>query len=66
MNFNISQEKRGGGTVSFQCEPLWKGLNSILSANATSAPAPEVKKTVPAAKTAKPATKPISKPGTKT
>jgi deoxyribonuclease-2 len=63
MNFNISQEKRGGGTVAFQCEPLWKGLNSILSANAQAGTAPPAKQTAP---TAKPASKPISKPGTKT
>ena len=38
MNFNVSQEKRGGGTVAFQCEPLWKALDSIFSTAKEAAP----------------------------
>jgi deoxyribonuclease II len=30
MNFTLSMRERGGGTVAFQCEPLWKSLLSIL------------------------------------
>jgi deoxyribonuclease-2 len=30
LNFTIAQRKRGGGTVAFQCEPLWKSLSQIL------------------------------------
>jgi deoxyribonuclease-2 len=34
INFTIAQEKRGGGTVAFRCEPLWKSLSEILSTEA--------------------------------
>lgn len=30
INFTIAQEKRGGGTVAFQCDPLWNSLSEIL------------------------------------
>ena len=30
INFTIAQEKRGGGTVAFQCDPLWKSISQIL------------------------------------
>ena len=30
INFTIAQRKRGGGTVAFQCEALWKSISSIL------------------------------------
>jgi deoxyribonuclease-2 len=30
MNFVIAQRKRGGGTVAFQCEPLWSSISAIL------------------------------------
>ena len=30
LNFTIAQEKRGGGTVAFQCDPLWESISSIL------------------------------------
>lgn len=30
INFTLAQEKRGGGTVAFQCDALWKGISSIL------------------------------------
>ena len=30
INFTIAQEKRGGGTVAFQCEPLWESISAIL------------------------------------
>jgi deoxyribonuclease II len=30
INYTIAQRKRGGGTVAFQCEPLWASLVSIL------------------------------------
>jgi deoxyribonuclease II len=30
INFTIAQRKRGGGTVAFQCEPLWAAISSIL------------------------------------
>ncbi|HVE55651.1 MAG TPA: deoxyribonuclease II family protein [Pyrinomonadaceae bacterium] len=30
INFTLAQRKRGGGTVAFQCEPLWESLSSIL------------------------------------
>ncbi len=32
INFTLAQEKRGGGTVAFKCDPLWKELSRILSA----------------------------------
>jgi deoxyribonuclease II len=35
INYTIAQRKRGGGTVAFQCEPLWTSLMSILEATAT-------------------------------
>ena len=31
MNFTDSMEKRGGGTVAFQCIPLWNSLAQVLS-----------------------------------
>jgi deoxyribonuclease-2 len=31
INFTKAQEKRGGGTVAFLCDPLWKELVRILS-----------------------------------
>jgi deoxyribonuclease II len=31
INFTKAQEKRGGGTLAFICEPLWKSLIEILS-----------------------------------
>ena len=31
INFTLAQEKRGGGTVAFKCDPLWKELSKILS-----------------------------------
>jgi deoxyribonuclease-2 len=40
INFTDAQEKRGGGTVAFQCDPLWSSLSAVLTA-----------KTAPAAKT---------------
>lgn len=30
INFTIAQEKRGGGTVAFQCEALWHSLSVSL------------------------------------
>ena len=30
INFTIAQEKRGGGTVAFQCDPLWESISAIL------------------------------------
>lgn len=30
INFTLAQEKRGGGTVAFQCEALWKSLSQCL------------------------------------
>ena len=30
INFTIAQRKRGGGTVAFQCEPLWQSLSICL------------------------------------
>jgi deoxyribonuclease II len=30
INFTIAQRKRGGGTVAFQCEPLWHDLSICL------------------------------------
>jgi deoxyribonuclease-2 len=30
INFTIAQRKRGGGTVAFQCEPLWESISAIL------------------------------------
>ena len=32
INFTIAQRKRGGGTVAFICDPLWKSLIKVLSA----------------------------------
>lgn len=31
INFTDSMEKRGGGTVAFQCEALWNSLAQVLS-----------------------------------
>jgi hypothetical protein len=39
INFTDAQEKRGGGTVAFQCDPLWNSLNTVLSAKAAAATA---------------------------
>jgi hypothetical protein len=30
INFTVSQNSRSGGTVAFQSEPLWQGLNEIF------------------------------------
>ena len=30
INYTIAQRKRGGGTVAFQCDPLWTALNETL------------------------------------
>jgi deoxyribonuclease II len=30
INFTLSMRKRSGGTVAFQCDPLWKSISSIL------------------------------------
>jgi deoxyribonuclease-2 len=30
INFTIAQRKRGGGTVAFQCEALWRSISAIL------------------------------------
>jgi len=30
MNFTIAQRRRGGGTVAFQCEPLWTSISECL------------------------------------
>jgi deoxyribonuclease-2 len=30
INFTVAQEKRGGGTVAFQCDPLWNSISEIL------------------------------------
>jgi len=30
MNFTVSMETRSGGTVAFQCEPLWSSISAIL------------------------------------
>jgi deoxyribonuclease-2 len=30
INYTLAQRKRGGGTVAFQCEPLWAALLSTL------------------------------------
>jgi deoxyribonuclease-2 len=43
MNFTLAQENRGGATVAFLCEPLWKALNAILSTSRKSAPGPASK-----------------------
>lgn len=45
INFTLAQEKRGGGTVAFVCNPLWKQLNAILSTAAeTGAKTPSASK----------------------
>ncbi len=31
INFTISQEKRGGGTVAFECPQIWKALITVLN-----------------------------------
>jgi deoxyribonuclease-2 len=36
INFTIAQRKRGGGTVAFQCEPLWQSISSILEPGSVS------------------------------
>lgn len=30
INFTLAQRKRGGGTVAFKCEGLWKSLSAVL------------------------------------
>lgn len=30
INFTTAQEKRGGGTVAFQCDALWQSISEIL------------------------------------
>lgn len=30
INYTIAQRKRGGGTVAFQCDPLWESLSAII------------------------------------
>jgi deoxyribonuclease-2 len=30
INFTIAQRKRGGGTVAFQCEALWRSISACL------------------------------------
>jgi hypothetical protein len=45
INFTDAQEKRGGGTVAFQCDPLWNSLHEILiKGAATAAPSAGVAK----------------------
>ena len=44
INYTIAQRKRGGGTVAFQCEPLWAALNSTL---VEAAPIPRVSPPTP-------------------
>ena len=39
INFTDAQEKRGGGTVAFQCDPLWNSLSKVLSAKEAAATA---------------------------
>ena len=31
INYTLAQERRGGGTVAFQCEPLWNSLEKALT-----------------------------------
>jgi deoxyribonuclease-2 len=31
INFTLAMRKRSGGTVAFQCEPLYQGISSILT-----------------------------------
>lgn len=31
INYTLAQERRGGGTVAFQCEPLWNSLVAALT-----------------------------------
>ena len=35
INFTLSMRKRSGGTVAFQCDPLWQGISSILTGVST-------------------------------
>ncbi len=30
INYTVAQRKRGGGTVAFQCDPLWESLSAII------------------------------------
>jgi deoxyribonuclease II len=39
INFTDAQEKRGGGTVAFQCDPLWNSLQKVLTAKTATAAA---------------------------
>ena len=62
MNFTLAQRKRGGGTVAFQCEPLWKSLSAVLvgvtrfpRSAATEAPPPDTGGTVGAPQPQSPA-----------
>lgn len=56
LNFTIAQRKRGGGTVAFRCEPLWRSISSILED--VCVPTPD--RTAVAAPTAASATSPTT------
>jgi len=63
INFTIAQEKRGGGTVAFQCEALWSSLSQVLVGVTT-----HLKPNSKAAKVqaaVKPSVKPAAKPAVK-
>ena len=52
INFTDAQEKRGGGTVAFQCDPLWNSLSRVLTAKAPAAGAIVAAQPPPASKPA--------------
>ena len=52
INFTDAQEKRGGGTVAFQCDPLWNSLSRVLTAKAPAAGATVAAQPPPASKPA--------------
>ena len=65
INFTIAQENRGGGTVAFQCPPLWTSLAAILTETPASPKPGTTQKKTPAqtkaSAAAKKATVPLAK-----
>jgi|GEM_PF-511722 len=62
INFTLSMEQRGGGTVAFICDPLWQALSQIILATpekGTKAASAQPTATKPAPPTKKPAAKKI-------
>lgn len=54
INFTDAQERRGGGTVAFQCVPLWNSLVQVLSAQQEAGGKPTSRPSKPASSAEKP------------